>query len=167
MKVGQTGINFRPISASAYSYNDLHTQPVPCCLYPISFGLRPTPNHASWPLTKSVAYDLLSLTALLRRTSADFTVTSTPFFQLIPSLYWPVYHPLYDNDSYIVHFTFLHTTHPSCRLLVSSSAQSPTWFNRKHKMLPSPNPPLFHFFLMTWQPCKPFLLATSLLAPRL
>lgn len=52
-------------------------------------------------------------------------------------------------------------------LYVLSSAQFYTWFtsNRKHKMLPFHNPPLFHFFLLTWQPWRPFLHVAGLLAP--
>lgn len=73
-------------------YDDLYTQPAPCCLYPISFSLRPIPNQALRALTKSEAYDLLSLIAILRRkcfcgTNADLPtlpVTSKPPLPVFP-----------------------------------------------------------------------------------
>lgn len=93
------GLTSGPFQPQHIAYDDLHTHPVPRCFYPISFGLRPVPNQALWPLTKTEAYDLLSLLDILRRTcfcgsNADLATSLWPlpsFFQSLPSLCGPVY----------------------------------------------------------------------------
>lgn len=73
------GLTSGPFQLQPMAYDDLHTQPVPRCFNPISFGLRPIPNQALRPLTKLEAYDLL----VLRRTcfcgtNADLATASRP-----------------------------------------------------------------------------------------
>ena len=104
MKVGQTGINLTgPFQPQPIAYSDLHTQPVPCWFYPISFGLRPGPNQALWParspsrrlrtffrlqpyLEEHAFVELMLIWHLV------LTSSPPPFFSLIPvHVNWPVY----------------------------------------------------------------------------
>lgn len=117
------GLTSGPFQPQPIAYDDLHTQPVPCCYYPISFGLRPTLNQALWSLTESEAYDLLLLIAILRGTCfcgtntarpSHLTATSTlSFFQLPPPP------PPYCSGSHIVYQLSTH-------LIVQIFHSSPT-----------------------------------------